>query len=214
MSSDGRSTRPCALTAYPPATASPYLEQTGSTASTKALWSPSSMAASSPRPQFGEVLLPYLAERSRQAQPAPVTAEQARVQPTCVVLSRDCRGQYRHVVQVALYRVRQVKAPVPDQARSTGSSTTPPPGPARFSRAAGSLAPTPAQREGSTRRESELSMDPLSRGSKLRSNTKRRLETMTSGLVQQHPPAKPSAEHSRADERISADRILRKRHDD
>ena len=39
-SSDGRSTRPCALTAYPPATASPYRAQTGSAASTKALWSP------------------------------------------------------------------------------------------------------------------------------------------------------------------------------
>lgn len=71
-------------------------------------------------------------------------------------------------------RVRQVEAPVPDHARSTGSSTTPPPGPARLSRVDGSLAPTPAQREDSPGPASVLSMSPLSRGPKPWPDTKRR----------------------------------------
>jgi hypothetical protein len=66
----------------------------------------SSMAGSSPRPEFREVLLPDLAERPREAQPAPVATEQARVQPAGVVLPRDRRGQDCHVIQVALARVR------------------------------------------------------------------------------------------------------------
>src|ERR1700761_5311395 len=112
MSSDGRSTRPCALTAYPPATPSPYLEQTGSAASTSSLWSPSSTVALLPRTQLGELLLPDLPERPRQPQPTPVAAQQAGVQPAGVVLPRNRRGQHRHVVQVALPRIRQVEAPV------------------------------------------------------------------------------------------------------
>jgi hypothetical protein len=110
--SDGRSTRPCALAAYPPATASPYRAQTGSAASTRALWSPSSTVGRLPRSQFREVCLPCFTERSRQAQPTPVAAEQARVQPSGVVLPSNCRGQDRHVIQVALDWVREVKAPV------------------------------------------------------------------------------------------------------
>jgi hypothetical protein len=112
MSSDGRSTRPCALTAYPPATASPYRAQTDSAASTKALWSPSSTVGRLPRSQFRKMCLPCLAERSREAQATPVSAKQARVQPSGVVLPRNRRGEDRHVVQVTLDRVRKVKTAV------------------------------------------------------------------------------------------------------